>query len=381
MHAISTIVCCSTSRPVISRSSHTSWSSSARAVMSGTLSVRATGSRSHGLDSAADGRSPRRLAPRRSAAARQQRGPVHGGRAHRRLRHARRGARSTSPSGSGTRSCASSGCRSTRRTTRVLDTSAGIEWATWFVGGRCNAATMCLDRLDADAPAVVWEGEDGATRTLTGAELRALTDRIASGLAARGVRRGRRGRAVHADGARDGRRAVRDREARRDLPADLLGLRRRRGRDPAAGRGGGRGRDRRRLHAARQGRRDEGDGRRGRRAGRRACTPSWSSTARRDDTPMHAGRDVRLDDLPDAPFTARSVDSEHPLFVAYTSGTTGRPKGAVHVHAGLHGEGRARRSRSRPTCGPASACSGSPTSAGSWGRGRSSARSPRAARC
>jgi len=47
---------------------------------------------------------------------------------------------------------------------RVLDTSAGIEWATWFVGGRCNAATMCLERLDADGPAVIWEGEDGETR-------------------------------------------------------------------------------------------------------------------------------------------------------------------------------------------------------------------------
>ena len=42
-------------------------------------------------------------------------------------------------------------------------------------------------RLDADRPAVVWEGEDGTTRTLSGAELRALTDRIAAGLAARGV--------------------------------------------------------------------------------------------------------------------------------------------------------------------------------------------------
>src|SRR5215210_8291000 len=73
---------------------------------------------------------------------------------------------------------------------RVADLSRGVEWATWFVGGRINIAHNCAHRWaqrTPEATACVSLGEDGRRRTLTFAAMSDEITRLAEALAALGV--------------------------------------------------------------------------------------------------------------------------------------------------------------------------------------------------
>jgi acetyl-CoA synthetase len=80
---------------------------------------------------------------------------------------------------------------------QMLDTSNGIEWARWCVGGTTNIVLNCIDRHRGtptwQRPFLVWEGEDrNARRSLTYAEFDAEVCRLAGALEALGVQRGDR---------------------------------------------------------------------------------------------------------------------------------------------------------------------------------------------
>ena len=223
---------------------------------------------------------------------------------------------------------------------QVLDDSKGIEWSRWFVGGRTNIVLNCIDRHIAagrgERLAIIGEADDGAVRRITYTELSAEVGRLAALMRELGIAPGDRvgiympmvpevavamfacfkagavaipifsGFGAEALATR-----LDDSGARLLLTAD--GSFRR-------------GKPVRIKDAA-----DE--------AAARVPSLEHVVVLRRAglDVAWTTGRDLWWDEaLADRPIDVptEELDAEAPALILYTSGTTGKPKGTVHTHAG-----------------------------------------------
>ncbi len=79
---------------------------------------------------------------------------------------------------------------------KILDTALGFPWAKWFIGGKINIVHNCLDRHIISGRgakiAIIWEGDDGATRRVSYSELYRDVNRVASALKGLGIGKGDR---------------------------------------------------------------------------------------------------------------------------------------------------------------------------------------------
>jgi acetyl-CoA synthetase len=223
---------------------------------------------------------------------------------------------------------------------RVLDLARGPAWATWFVGGRTNVARQCVDRWaerTPTVPAVVWEGEDGEIRSTTYAELRQRTDAVARALVSLGVASGDRV-AIYLPMAIETVAAV---MACAKVGAVFVPIFSGFGPDALAARLADAGC---RVLITANGSLRKGAPVPMKTIADRAIEMApvvehvlvWERLAAYGE--LRTGRDhawSEIVDLDGPPIGATPLDAEHPLFIGYTSGTTGRPKGAVHVHGGF----------------------------------------------
>jgi acetyl-CoA synthetase len=69
---------------------------------------------------------------------------------------------------------------------RLLDTTQGVAWTRWCVGGKMNIVHNCLDKWMGtpveNRVAIRWEGEEGVTRSVTYRELFQNVNRLANAL-------------------------------------------------------------------------------------------------------------------------------------------------------------------------------------------------------
>ncbi len=221
----------------------------------------------------------------------------------------------------------------------VRDTSRGHAWATWFVGGGFNISLACVDRWqdEPDRIAVRSEKESGEIRELTFGELHDLVGKTAGALLSLGVEPGD-AVAVYLP---MGEEAVVSLLAVARIGAMFIPVFSGYGAEAVATRL--EDPKPRVLICA------NGFQRRGQLIPMKEVADSAIEQTggidhvlivdytERAATPALPGRDVWWHDVvPNAaPAGPVPTYSEDPVLLAYTSGTTGRPKGAVHVQAGL----------------------------------------------
>jgi acetyl-CoA synthetase len=223
----------------------------------------------------------------------------------------------------------------------VVDLSSGIAWPQWCIGGRMNIVHNCIDKYIGtpveSQNALIWEGEEGETRSMSYGELYLEVNKAANALRSLGLGKGdsiglfmpmvpeiavaflaivKIGGIILPLFSGFGESAIVDRLADADAKAlfTVDGAFRRGNTIPM---------------------KPVAD-----KAAERIPTLKHMIVLNRANIPvaMEEGRDHWWTELVSAQSESASTeltDAEDPLMIIYTSGTTGLAKGAVHTHCGF----------------------------------------------